>query len=406
MPGQIKNRFDRWIVWVCGGLLFCVVVISAFSPVVSALTKYKRINLILLGTDWVDYCRHSDTLMFISYEPRTRFLDILSIPRDTRIQLPGLDLHRINEVYAYNYRISKRDEDVACRKVCDAVEWLFSQASSGTIKAPYYIQVNYQGFKNIIDIIGGVTVNVEEPMHYDDFNGKLHIHFSTGTHHLDGQKALEYVRYRGQSGDRGRIFRQQRFMNTMIAKFKNPLILGQIPQIFYQILVNVRTNFSWWDLVCFAWDARLLSRDNIRFLELPGKPHAKGRYWLPDEERIASVVELLTTRVDAPAEVKRHETRKQNDEKRVIVEVFNGSGKRQLAWKVTQKLRRAGFDVVSWGNYENIQKTTLVIDRTGDIRAAQAVAEKLSSAEIVSRIDKSKLVDITVIIGQNYIQEE
>ena len=65
-------------------------------------------------------------------------------------------------------------------------------------------------------------------------------------------------------------------------------------------------------------------------------------------------------------------------------------------------MRREGFDVVSWDNYETAQQTTLVIDRTGQVRAAQAVAAHLKKAEVISRIDRKRLVDVTVILGQDY----
>ena len=76
----------------------------------------------------------------------------------------------------------------------------------------YYAQLDYGGFKKMIDLLGGVPVIVDEPMHYDDNWGKLHIHFEPGKHFLNGQKALEYVRYRGLSGDFGRVLRQQEFL--------------------------------------------------------------------------------------------------------------------------------------------------------------------------------------------------
>ena len=66
---------------------------------------------------------------------------------------------------------------------------------------PYFFTIDYQGFRSLIDAMGGVYVKVNEPMHYDDSWGKLHIHFDPGTYLLDGKKSLEYVRFRGGSAD-------------------------------------------------------------------------------------------------------------------------------------------------------------------------------------------------------------
>ncbi|MFH1378868.1 MAG: LCP family protein [bacterium] len=370
---------------------------SARSRIVRSLTKFERINMVWIGTDWVDYSRHSDTVICASYEPRTRFLDILSIPRDTLISIPGVRLKRINEIFAYYYRLSKKDY-VACEKLMEAVERLLSAGKS--VEIPYYVQINYDGFIKAVDLLGGVPIHISEPMDYDDYSGNLHIHFDTGTYKLDGRKALEYVRFRGRSGDRGRIFRQQLFIKTAFSRFKNPLILLQIPRMLYRVISNLQTNLSLWDLLCLGLDFRFLRKANIRLLELPGRPHRW--YWIPDKERLAGVVNLMTSPY-TPVDYRSLEQYKDIDNgKKIIVEVFNASSHKQLAYRVTKFLRQAGFDVVNWENYETPQQRTLVVDRTGDVRAAQTVAAQLNNAEVISRIDRSRMVDVTVILGEEY----
>lgn len=394
-----KNLFDRILLV----FFLCATVTALFfsikSSIAGSLRRFERINMIWIGTDWVDYSRHSDTLMFVSYEPKTRFLDILSIPRDTRIRIPGIKLRRINEVYAYFYRLSKKDH-VACEKLKNSVEDILK--SRETLQIPFYIQLNYEGFKQVVDLLGGVSVHIDEPMHYDDYSGNLHIHFSTGTVVLNGKKALEYVRYRGRSGDRGRIFRQQRFLRNALGRFKNPLVVVRIPLMFYRVISNIRTNLSLWDMIYLALDCRFLRKENIRFLELPGRPDRRRRYWMIDQERLEGVVNLITAPL-VPNDY-RYNGKVLNDidNEKIIVEVFNGSTHRHLAWDVTKMLRQKGVDVVNWGNYEASQQTTLVVDRTGNVRAAQVVAACLKKAEVISRIDRRRLVDVTVILGENY----
>lgn len=393
-----KNLFDRIL------LIFflCATVAALFfsikSPIAGSLRRFERINMIWIGTDWVDYSRHSDTLMFVSYEPKARFLDILSIPRDTRIRIPGIKVRRINEVYAYFYRLSKKDH-VACEKLKNSVEDILK--SRETLQIPFYIQLNYEGFKQVVDLLGGVSIHIDEPMHYDDYSGNLHIHFSTGTVVLNGTKALEYVRYRGRSGDRGRIFRQQRFLRSALGRFKNPLVVLRIPLMFYRVISNIQTNLSLWDMIYLALDCRFLRKENIRFLELPGRPDRRRRYWMIDQERLEGVVNLITAPF-VPGDYRYNGKVLNIDNEKIIVEVFNGSTHRHLAWDVTKMLRQKGVDVVNWGNYEASQQTTLVVDRTGNVRAAQAVAACLKKAEVISRIDRRRLVDVTVILGENY----
>ena len=204
-------------------ILLIIVIIVAFSiffsiksPIAKLVRSGQPINGLIIGTDWVDYARHSDTLVFVDYDPHNRFLNIVSVPRDTHFSPEGLHLSRINEVYAYNYRI-KKDDHYACTQVCRAVEELFG----GRVNIPFYIQINYSGFKRFIDLIGGVDIEIEEAMNYDDGAQNLHIHFEPGKYHLDGARALEFVRYRGKSGDLGRVSRQQRFLKSALAKFRS-----------------------------------------------------------------------------------------------------------------------------------------------------------------------------------------
>src|SRR5687768_17554642 len=134
------------------------------SPVAGALRAGQPVSGVVLGTDLVDYARHSDTLMLWNYDPRRGRVDVLSVPRDTRISLPGYRFRRINEVFAYHYGLS-RDFKAAGQEVLSAVEHLLS------FRPDYYVHVDYDGFRRFIDLLGGVRVHIDEPLHYDDNAG-------------------------------------------------------------------------------------------------------------------------------------------------------------------------------------------------------------------------------------------
>ncbi|MBD3271425.1 MAG: hypothetical protein GF384_02660, partial [Elusimicrobia bacterium] len=187
---QRSLTFDFMIMIGMMALTIVSLFFAARSTIEKLFIHHERINMIWIGTDWVDYSRHSDTLIFASYEPRTRFLDIMSIPRDTKIAIDGIRVRRINEVYAYFYRLSQQ-ESVAAEKLKNVVEKLLSVDKK--ISVPFYLHMNYNGFIQAVDLLGGVPILIDEPMHYDDFRGNLHIHFDTGTVKLDGRKALEYI---------------------------------------------------------------------------------------------------------------------------------------------------------------------------------------------------------------------
>src|SRR5437588_645152 len=84
-----RKKFDIAIAGVCVTFSLLTMGLNAQSPIAMALQSGRRINGLLIGSDYEDYTRHSDTLMFVSYDPQTRFLDVLSIPRDTMVSLPS-----------------------------------------------------------------------------------------------------------------------------------------------------------------------------------------------------------------------------------------------------------------------------------------------------------------------------
>ena len=358
--------------------------LSWTSPVARAIRNGERINAVIIGTDWVDYARHSDTLIFMSYDPVLRFLDVISIPRDTRFSPPGYQFQRINEIYAYHYRKSQNNH-VACQEVRSAVEQLFGNK----VTIPYYLRVDYASFRSLINLIGGVNLEVEEPMDYDDNAGKLHIHFEPGMHHLDGQKALEYVRFRGPAGDIGRVFRQQRFFKAVLSQLKNPFLVFKLPHVINALSKEIDTNISFWDLVSGALELKDVGAKNIRLAQLPGAP--KGRYWQVDRENCDGLLDKVFpstgTVVSAGPKVR--------------VEVWNASGKTKLAEYVAWLLRQKGYDVLDWGTFSVRQKKTLIKDLTGDLRSSQKVSDILQCGEVVTRFNAKRFVDISIILGED-----
>jgi len=184
-----------------------------------------KITFILLGYDAVDEFAHrSDTLMVGAVDFYARKIRIVSIPRDTLVDIPGHGFDRINAAYALGH------ERLARRTV---------EAFTG-VDIDYVVAVNYAGFVKIVDILGGVNITVENAMHYDDRRGNLHIHFDPGDYHMDGQQALEYARFRhDRTGDFGRIDRQQGLMKALFEQSIKPSTLFKLQGLANTFLENV-----------------------------------------------------------------------------------------------------------------------------------------------------------------------
>jgi len=404
----MKSRFsfDKLIAVLCLLASGASMVLALQSPVAMALVRGERVNALVIGSDYGDYARHSDTMMVVSYDARQRFLDVLSIPRDTMVSIPERPgIRRVNEIFTYEFRHSGRNFTMASLALAHTLEAMLSSGTVTPMQIPYFFTIDYQGFRSFIDSIGGVTIKVTEPMHYDDNWGKLHIHFDPGVHHADGQKALEYVRFRGGSADHGRQRRQQLFIKQVVQRLKNPMVLWGLPRHAGNIWKGFHTNLTFADALALLLEGRRLNAKNMRLISVPGEP--QGMLWKMNVQKTASIIELM----QMPAPRVSHTRAKMDFEPvhgalggKPTVEVWNASDKPNVARRVVRHLRSAGFDVVRYGNFSNRQMQTLVLDRSGDLRPAQAVAQALSGAhaEVVSRPDFTLQVDVSVIIGNDY----
>jgi len=375
----------RHIILISTGVFILLAVyLSSKSEICNSIRRGENINLLVVGTDIVDYSRHTDTIIFLSYNPKKYFVNIISIPRDTEIDLPGININRVNQIYAYYYR-KEKNYDAALNALCKEVSVLLDNR----VCINQYLQIDYDAFQKLIDLIGGVKIEIDEPMHYDDNAGNLHIHFSTGMYILNGKNSLEYVRYRTSAGDIGRIYRQQQFLRPLVKSLTNPVIIARVPIIIKIMLENIHTNLTLWDLLNLLLETKSINIENVRMALLPGE--SRRGYWIANKDEIKHTVDLIYG-----PDIELPKTGQ------VTVEVYNASQHSGAALEVTRLLRIKGFDVVKWGNYNTIQKKTIVIDRVGDIRAAQKIAGTLQTEEIFTRFDTRRLIDITVIIGEDY----
>jgi hypothetical protein len=305
-------------------------------------------------------------------------------------------------VFAYEFRHSGKDFSIASLSLKSVVETMLSSGTAEGFAIPYFFTIDYDGFRAFIDGIGGVRVKVSEPMNYDDSWGHLHIHFEPGTYLMDGKRALEYVRFRGKSADQGRVRRQQIFVREVLKRLKSPAVLWKLPEHARAVWSGFHTNLTLWDMAALLLEGRRVGWKNIRLMSLPGTP--VGNLWKMSPETTQKIIAMMQAPFDQrqsfePA-ITRAAWRGQS-----TVEVWNASDKPLAARIVMNHLRKEGFDVVKIGDFSTRQFQTLVVDRSGDLRPAQEVAEALRdnvAAEVVSRPEPSLHVDVSIILGNDY----
>src|SRR5580698_6967936 len=141
-------KIERVILAACAGLSLLTMGLTWQSPVARSLMQEQRIRGLLIGSDYEDNTRHSDTMMVISYDPQSRFLDVLSIPRDTMISLSQMpSVHRVNEVFAHEFTHSGKNFTVTSLALKSVVETLLSSGTAEGFAIPYFFTIDYGGFR-------------------------------------------------------------------------------------------------------------------------------------------------------------------------------------------------------------------------------------------------------------------
>lgn len=233
--------------------------------------KEGAYTFIVGGTD-KDGTR-TDSLLLVYFNPNENALSILSIPRDTYVNT-NRPSHKVNSVYAYGKGPLLKEE--------------MSQTLG--IDIDYYVVVNLKTFKEVVDLIGGVPINISFDMDYDDPAQDLHIHIPQGPQVLDGEDAEGFVRYRSgyAAADLARIEAQKIFMSSFINTALAPKNIIKIPEIIYTVFSNIKTDMPLTTMVNLAKSALGVDMSNIKMYSLPGEWYsAKGYYTAYKPETVA-----------------------------------------------------------------------------------------------------------------------
>lgn len=370
----------------------------------------EPVNVLILGSD-ISYNRgrpddtsptRSDTIMAAHIDPIKKEVNVLSIPRDTRFIIPEKGYYdKINAAYAYGG------------------EKLARKAIANLTGAPmhHYVALKVNGLVNIIDILGGVEVNVEKDMHYVDHTAKLNINIHKGRQLLNGTQAHQYIRFRhDEIGDIGRVQRQQRFIDAVAAKMLNPATIVKLPQLVDAIQKNILTDMSTTEMLKIGNFLRTLKKEQIRMVMLPGRfGNIRGvSYWLTDEEQTKDVVKdifpdsVYATNVTAstspdgqvagnPNEITALEKRKYR------ITVLNGTDEPRLAAKAARFLRDKGWSVWSVSEARNQVDKTQIVVQTGKNNAVPALQEAIGvSAEVVNASIGDIYTDYTITVGKDF----
>lgn len=267
-----------------------------------ALTASPAFNMLVLGIDARrNEPSRSDVMILANINPKTRKVLLISIPRDTRVEIPGVGNTKINHAHVLGEIEGGNHQGTVASL----------QAVSNLLNCDIhcYIKVNFEGFKNFIDSIGGVEIELEEPVKLT-FAG---VTLLAEKQNLNGDTALKLVRERFSlpDGDFGRQKLQYLLLQALAKKLMAPKYIPRIPDLISQARYNVLdTNLTETDAVSLAWIFKGISSGNIDHLSIPGHAEyavdplirSEVYYWVPDTVKTAG----LLSKVEQGANPIRH----------------------------------------------------------------------------------------------------
>ncbi len=227
-------------------------------------------NFLVLGHDKV--ALNTDVMMVVNYDVNNGGINILQIPRDTYFE-HNMYPNKINSLLASSYykAYNAGEKNVFHAALADTAEQL-EQAMN--IRIDNYVLVNLQAFENIVNIIGGVPIDVPEDMDYDDPFQDLHIHIKKGYQVLDGKTAAGFIRFRSGylEADIGRQNAQKLFLTALFKQVKSSMTVDKIAKLAEEAIRNVTTDINVADAVYFAKSVLSLDLEDVKMMNIPGYP--------------------------------------------------------------------------------------------------------------------------------------
>lgn len=260
-----------------------------------------KINVLLMGVD-VDGLR-TDAIMLASFDTETKEVNMLSIPRDTKMYI-GNRYQKINAAHAF---VDESGEIGGATATCEAVTRITG------IPINYYVDFSFDAVAHVIDELGPIEFTIPDlygdgvGMVYDDPVQSLHINLPPGDYQLNGQQAVWLMRYRHGNvdpstgvfkgyvnGDSDRVEMQQKFLKAVVDQKVNASLILKIPSIFKDISSEIKTNFTVSEVIKYSKYLADFSSVNIHSYSLPGEyssDSANGDVWIPNMDKIRTMVQ-------------------------------------------------------------------------------------------------------------------
>ncbi|WP_253276434.1 LCP family protein [Synechococcus sp. PCC 6312] len=361
----------------------------------------RPINVLIMGVDLEPNAQgydhdslngRSDTMLLARLNPDHNSVTVLTIPRDSRVEIPGYGMQKINAANAFG------GAPLATQVVSHTLNY---------VPVDRYIRISTQAFRELVDLIGGVEVNVPVRMQYTDNTQKLFIDLQPGLQTLNGDQAEGFVRFRHDGlGDIGRAQRQQILLKALQKKISNPLMLAKLPQLYQVMQQYMDTDLSFGEMMAILQFGLGTSSKNINMLLLPGQFSGDGydaSYWLPNYEAIDRLVARHFFEKDAS-----WSGTETVDPKGLKIAIQNATDSDQAGQVIVDFLMAQNYrNVYMDSEWSHPVAKTQVIAQQGDREAAVAMLIDLGLGRVAKELVEVDATgsfgsDITIRIGSDW----
>lgn len=425
---KLVNRpYIRWLVW--GGAIALTATISAtlgatlalMSPLSSFIIPdnplfgskdnslgqsfpyniARPVNILVMGIDRVPdlpksspevFSGRSDTILLLRLDPKEKSVTMLSIPRDTQIEIPGLGIDKINDANV------KGGATQAAKVVSQTLN---------NIQIDRYVRITTDAFRELVDLVGGVEVFVPEPMEYIDITQKLHIDLDQGWQTLNGDKAEQFARFRNNNkGDIGRVQRQQVLLKALRQRLTSPAVLPRLPQAIRVMQQYIDTNLSLEEILAIVGFSLDLQPYDLKMVLLPGRfstpEEFVASYWIMDKEGKDRIVQDYFQKNSG---LTASHIRPSPNRLRIAIQ--NATDNPEIANRISQYLTQKEFNnvyiVKDWP--DRLSETQIIVQK-GDLKAATSLKKILGVGKIEPSSIGELKSDLTIRIGEDWLNRD
>jgi LCP family protein required for cell wall assembly len=411
--GRRRIRYTRLIAIVAGALVLLggsalavknylgnlgsVLPSKPIAPVTTPYQFTHRVTVLLMGSSLQTSASNhvitaknarnrTDTMILVSIDPATHQVGVLSIPRDTRVYVPGVGMTKIAEA----------SYEGGLPEAVKVVEATFH------VPVDYYAYLSMFQFPKLINDMGGLTVDVPRNEVYDASNGKLGIDLKAGVQKLNGWQVLAFARFRQTSqGDISRIQQQQQVLKDIAHQLLQPKYIPEIPTLVNDFSSIVTTNMSTTQMLALALFMRNVNMSTVRYGTVPGEaitaydPLVKANVddWAYNQHLTSVVIQNVLIGDPLTASQK----------KSIKIYVASGTSTLAPAQALATELTNAGYTVtgVGWANNHNHIQTTILND-TGDKALSKTMQQLVGSSTVQFTAYHTTPWDIKITVGSDF----